>query len=54
MALYAYEAREVDELNFVEGEVIDIIGKNADDWWIGVVGDRRGLFPGNYVEEIAQ
>ena len=51
MAVYDYVAVNADELSFVEGEVIQVVAKNADGWWHGVIGERQGLFPGNYVEE---
>eukprot|EP00038_Savillea_parva_P022815 m.38704 g.38704 ORF g.38704 m.38704 type:complete len:388 (+) comp5695_c0_seq1:62-1225(+) len=51
-ALYAYAATREDEMTFGEGEIIDIIAKNSDGWFEGVIGSRHGLFPGNYVEEI--
>eukprot|EP00035_Acanthoeca_spectabilis_P016978 m.354225 g.354225 ORF g.354225 m.354225 type:complete len:394 (+) comp16594_c0_seq11:51-1232(+) len=51
-ALYDYAATRGDELTFSENEVIDIIAKNSDGWFEGVIGTRHGLFPGNYVEEI--
>ena len=28
---------------------ITVIAKNGD-WWTGVIGDRQGVFPFNYVE----
>ena len=51
-ALYDYDATQDDELTFKEDEIIDIVRKNEDGWWEGVIGDRHGLFPGNYAEEI--
>jgi hypothetical protein len=32
-------------------QMIDIIAKNSDGWFEGVIGSRHGLFPGNYVDE---
>jgi len=51
-ALYDYNATQPDELTFVENEIIGIVQKNDDGWFEGIVGDRHGLFPGNYVETI--
>ena len=45
-ALYDYEATRDDELTFSEGESIEIINRNDDGWFEGVIGSRRGLFPG--------
>ena len=49
--MFDYEPTQVDELGFREGELIDVLGKNPDDWWYGCIGDRVGLFPSNYVQE---
>lgn len=51
VALFDYEATQPDELTFAENEVIDIVAKNDDGWYEGVIGERHGLFPGNYLEE---
>ncbi len=34
--------------------MIDIVAKNSDGWFEGVIGLRRGLFPGNYVQELSE
>ena len=52
-AVYDYAATQADELSFSENEIIGIIAKNGDGWFEGVIGDRHGLFPGNYCEELA-
>lgn len=49
MALYTYESPEPGDLTFREGDVI-LVSKKEGDWWNGSVGDRMGLFPGNYVK----
>jgi hypothetical protein len=49
-ALYDYEATREDELSFAEGESIEIINRNDDGWFEGIIGpNRRGLFPGMLV-----
>ncbi|KAJ1920344.1 actin binding protein [Tieghemiomyces parasiticus] len=52
--LYDYEAEEDNELTITEGELVIHIEKLADDWWHGFSedGQRSGMFPANYVEEI--
>lgn len=52
-ALFSYNAQRHDELSFTEDEVISVLNKNSSGWWEGEVSGRRGLFPGNYVEEMA-
>lgn len=50
MSLYQYASAESGDLNFNQGEVILVIKKEGD-WWTGVIGDRTGIFPSNYVEK---
>lgn len=47
-ALYDYEAQAEGDLSFSTGEVIEIITKtnNANEWWTGKIGPRKGQFPG--------
>jgi hypothetical protein len=50
ISLYQYSSNETGDLNFNQGEVI-LITKKDDDWWTGVIGNRSGIFPSNYVEK---
>ena len=49
--LYEYEATREDELSFPEGATIYVVKINDDGWYEGMMDNRRGLFPGNYVEK---
>ncbi|XP_075906136.1 intersectin-2b isoform X2 [Nelusetta ayraudi] len=49
VALYTYESPESDDLTFREGDVI-LVGKKDGEWWNGSIGDRKGVFPSNYVK----
>lgn len=49
VACYPYESNEIGDLTFTAGEYINVIKKDGD-WWTGVVGDRTGIFPSNYVQ----
>lgn len=51
IAVYPYEAQDVDELSFEAGDEIELMNKDASGWWQGKVHNRIGLFPGNYVKE---
>ena len=44
--------QEQDELSFAAGDVIEIVAKTNNDWWMGKVHGKQALFPANYVEEI--
>lgn len=49
MALYTYESPEPGDLTFREGDVI-LVSKKEGEWWNGSIGDRKGVFPSNYVK----
>lgn len=46
-ALYDFSGSS-DELSFKAGEQIVVVNEVLDDWWLGEVGGRKGLFPTNY------
>ncbi|XP_043468951.1 intersectin-1 isoform X3 [Leptopilina heterotoma] len=50
MALYEYTSKESGDLNFIQGEVVLVVKKDGD-WWTGVIGNRTGIFPSNYVDK---
>ena len=49
-ALYAYTPSNPTELQFLEGDIIKVIGRTYDQWWRGTLRGRVGIFPVNYVE----
>lgn len=53
-ALFPYEAANEDELTLVEGDIVNLISRDAPDkgWWKGELKGRIGLFPDNFVEVI--
>ncbi|CDS82184.1 related to RVS167-BAR adaptor protein [Sporisorium scitamineum] len=53
VALYDYTATADGDLTFKAGDRIEVTERTAstDDWWTGVVGRQKGVFPGNYVRE---
>jgi len=50
-AVYPYQSGEPGDLTFEQGELVVVIKKEGD-WWTGVIGDRTGIFPSNYVQLI--
>ncbi|XP_075057455.1 intersectin-2 isoform X2 [Mixophyes fleayi] len=48
VALYPYTSPETGDLTFNEGDVI-LVTQKEGEWWTGVIGDRTGIFPSNYV-----
>merc|ERR1712176_1114039 len=53
VALYDYQGQESDELDFNEGDRIELIEDHADGWAYGILLSNRaeGLFPLNYTEQ---
>ncbi|KAJ6624893.1 SH3 domain-containing protein [Mycena sp. CBHHK59/15] len=53
VVLYDYDAAEDNEMNLVEGELIEQVEEIDEGWWSGIgPGGKSGLFPANYVELI--
>lgn len=51
VALYAYVGdSSLGQLDFNEGDRIEIIKKHSSGWWTGVLKGKTGLFPMNFVE----
>ncbi|KAL5481739.1 hypothetical protein EMCRGX_G021967 [Ephydatia muelleri] len=51
-ALYDYDASDADELNFKEGDIIEIITEDPTGWWKGRLKGKEGVFPNNYIEKM--
>ncbi|XP_044011155.1 intersectin-1 isoform X3 [Aphidius gifuensis] len=53
IALYQYSSTEPDDLSFTDGDIINVTKKDGE-WWTGIIGERSGFFPSNYVEKYQQ
>ncbi|OCH88366.1 BAR-domain-containing protein [Obba rivulosa] len=53
VALYDFVAQADGDLEFSAGDRIEVVERteSSEDWWTGKIGDRQGVFPGNYVQE---
>lgn len=51
--VFSYSQEHEDELNLNVGDVIDIVGEVEEGWWKGTLNGKEGVFPSNFVEEIA-
>ncbi|XP_026027271.1 sorbin and SH3 domain-containing protein 1 isoform X10 [Astatotilapia calliptera] len=53
-ALYNYMPRNEDELELREGDVVDVMEKCDDGWFVGTSRRSKlfGTFPGNYVKQL--
>jgi len=51
--VFSYTAGSEAELSLNEGDIVTIVNTELGEWWSGVFKGKTGLFPANYVEEIA-
>jgi intersectin len=51
IACYPYQSAESGDLQFEAGEDVLVVKKDGD-WWTGVIGNRTGIFPANYVQPL--
>jgi hypothetical protein len=52
-ASHDYTAEHDDELTLKTGDIIEVLKKQEDDWWLGVNKEgQKGLFPSTFVTEI--
>ncbi|PAV59951.1 hypothetical protein WR25_18034 isoform B [Diploscapter pachys] len=51
-ALFDFEAQSEAELNFKEGNIIELISQVDENWYEGRINGKSGLFPVSYVQVI--
>ncbi|XP_048473339.1 GRB2-related adaptor protein 2-like [Rhincodon typus] len=51
-ALFDFTAEADDELEFKNGDIIEVLDSTDPSWWKGCLWGRVGLFPSNYVAPI--
>jgi len=53
-ALYSYIPQNDDELELRDGDIVDVMEKCDDGWFVGTSRRTRqfGTFPGNYVKPL--
>ncbi len=49
LVLFDYDSQADDELTIRKGDVITEVIQQDGGWWEGVQGNRRGVFPDNFV-----
>ncbi|XP_067677966.1 jouberin-like [Haliotis asinina] len=50
VAMYDYRAQRSDELTIYKGDMIVVLYKDSENWWMGELPDgSQGYFPANYV-----
>lgn len=55
-AVFDYEATAEDELSLRRGDLVEVLSKDSlvsgdEGWWTGVIAERVGIFPCNYVSQ---
>ncbi|OQV19214.1 Intersectin-2 [Hypsibius exemplaris] len=50
VSVFDYTSEVAGDLAFRAGEVVRVTHKDGD-WWTGVIANRTGIFPSNYVKE---
>ncbi|XP_060707263.1 CD2-associated protein [Hemiscyllium ocellatum] len=50
--LFDYIPQNEDELEIKTGDLIEIIEEVEEGWWRGVLNEKIGLFPSNFVKEL--
>lgn len=51
-AKFDFTSTDPSALVFTAGDVIEVITMLESGWWDGMIGQSRGWFPSNYIEEI--
>ncbi|XP_057661114.1 SH3 domain-containing kinase-binding protein 1-like [Diorhabda carinulata] len=49
---YDYIAKESDELTIKKGDIIKDVIKKTGGWWEGVLNNKKGMFPDNFVRSL--
>ncbi|XP_072412690.1 CD2-associated protein isoform X4 [Chiloscyllium punctatum] len=50
--LFDYIPQNEDELEIKTGDLIEIIEEVEEGWWRGILNEKIGLFPSNFVKEL--
>ncbi|WWD18895.1 hypothetical protein CI109_103350 [Kwoniella shandongensis] len=53
-ARFDFEATDESALSFNAGDLIYVYARLESGWWDGMLDGKRGWFPSNYVEDIAE
>lgn len=54
LVLFDYDSQADDELTIRKGDVITEVIQQDGGWWEGVQGNRRGVFPDNFVRVVGE
>eukprot|EP00795_Rhopilema_esculentum_P009318 gene9318-17017_t len=51
-ASFDFAAQDDEEISFRRGDIINVTQKYNENWWIGTVNGRTGMFPASYVTQV--
>ncbi|XP_038628611.1 SH3 and cysteine-rich domain-containing protein [Tachyglossus aculeatus] len=54
VALYKFVPQESEDLEMRPGDMITLLEDSSEDWWKGMIQDRIGYFPANFVQKVQQ
>uniref|UniRef100_F6PYM5 SH3 and cysteine-rich domain-containing protein n=1 Tax=Ornithorhynchus anatinus TaxID=9258 RepID=F6PYM5_ORNAN len=54
VALYKFVPQENEDLEMRPGDMITLLEDSSEDWWKGMIQDRIGYFPANFVQKVQQ
>ena len=52
LARFDYEGGQSDDLQFKEGDIIELVERIGDEWLLGKLCGKSGLFPLSFVQII--
>lgn len=52
LAIFNFEGEVEGDLQFKQGDLIEVIQKDSSGWWLGKTGGKVGNFPYNFVQLI--
>jgi hypothetical protein len=53
-AIYDYVAQRPDELSLKIGDIVNVLAKQEDSWWLGSLRGAQGVFPSTFVEQLPE
>lgn len=53
-ARFSYHPQAEDELELADGDEVIVLEVVEEGWWKGRIGQKEGVFPSNFVEEITE
>lgn len=52
-AIYSYISQEEGEVNFNEGDMVEVIQRSNNGWWLVRTTEGLGWGPSNYLQSVA-